>query len=761
MNKVSEQIILRYIPFSLVSDSDGVYDEEDDEGFAPPPKKMLSSAPDDNAVEEGGKGFMAVKPWIGAIVPPTNPADQKVDTSRPDQGLELEWAYGYRSFDSKSNCVMNTRGHIIYPLAGLVIIYNRVRHSQTFFRSHTSDVRCLAQNPADRDWIVTGQNAGIENGHSTAPFVCVWNSNEPVSECYTMKLPANARAVRSVAFSPDGEFIAAVSNDDNHTVTIFDWRKSAVVASVAGDKNPIFQVRWNHVMIGGTQNVYELVTVGKNHACFYTFDSTAKSLKSKRITLGGAFPIQTYNSVTFSERGHACLGGFNGNIVICKQGSNGTASKAIPVTATAASGSKATSAASGKKATVAPKVFSLDTYQGGIVAGLSNKTIVQFDSTLAICKVFQLNSKVTSVHVHGKDLLVGTQRADIYFLKNALDPSVEGGSIEGRFEPIVSGHSDGELWAQAVFKDGKRMVTVGEDNSIIMWDIAAHKILARGVVNPKAGKAPVVKKASTTSTYPQSQCARVVSIAPKEDVIIVGTNDGLVSVFAVDDLTNLARIDLNSYGQRKVIGQEGNWCQTIEFNPDGTLVAVGTHGSVIVIMSVSSSSKFQVKSVIKSHHSFLTHMDWSVDGETLRSNDGAYEVLYHDVSDPSHPRQIGSATAMRDVEWATTNCPFSWGCVGVFEDDDGTNVNSVARHPQQSLLAAGDDHGKVNLYRYPVPAKGSSYIAYNGHSSHVTCVRWTKDGEYLFSTGGHDLALLQFKLGPFRESKSGRSNQVY
>lgn len=51
---------------------------------------------------------MATKPWIGAIVEPTNhPA---VDKSPPDVTYELEYVYGYRCSDSRQNVFYNTSG---------------------------------------------------------------------------------------------------------------------------------------------------------------------------------------------------------------------------------------------------------------------------------------------------------------------------------------------------------------------------------------------------------------------------------------------------------------------------------------------------------------------------------------------------------------------------------------------------------------------------------------------------------------------------
>lgn len=48
---------------------------------------------------EAGKEFLAVKPWVGAVVAPSDPPP--VDKSQPDVQYELEYAYGYRSADVK------------------------------------------------------------------------------------------------------------------------------------------------------------------------------------------------------------------------------------------------------------------------------------------------------------------------------------------------------------------------------------------------------------------------------------------------------------------------------------------------------------------------------------------------------------------------------------------------------------------------------------------------------------------------------------
>lgn len=719
-------------------EGEGEAGDSDDEDFGPPPpKKMMPGGSPEEA--EAGLGMGACKPFMGAIVAPSG-GESRVDPSAPSRGLALQWVYGYRAFDSKSNVVCNTRGELVYPVAGLVVVYNRNAHKQRHFLGHSDDVRCLAQNPVDKDWIVSGQNATVDDrGRSQAPHACVFNSTD-FSQSFKLQLPVGARAVRSAAFSPDGRFVATVANDDDHTLSIWDWRAQRMLTSQSADKNAILQVRWNHVQ--AAPNAYEIVTVGTKHAFSWSYDSTAHALKGKRVKLGGAFPIQTWNSVTFSEKGHACLAGFDGTVLIC---SGGAALKAVPASAT--QGAKAA------------KVFTLDTYKGGIVAGTSAKEVVVFDSKLAVVKRLQFDFKVTAVHVREKDLVVGTQGAQIYYIKGALSDEVEGGPVADRFDALTAGHSDGELWAQVVSADGQRAWTAGEDNQILQWDLAARKLIRRDIITNKKGTAPKVRKAATTSLHPQVQCCRALALSPNGGAhLAAATNDGSLTVFSTDDMSKVAHVNLNVHGQRKVTNQEGNWTQTMEYSPSGSILAVGTHGSVICLLDVEAG--YKVVGKINSHHSFLTHMDWSTDSTMLRANDGAYELLFHSVEDARSPRQITSASSVKDVEWATTHCVFSWTAVGIVPESGGEFVNSIDVHPDGSLLVAANDDGKVALYRAPVPSSGAVHYSYIGHSSHVTSARFTPTGTHVLTTGGHDLALMQWTVGEYDAQSAGQTHTV-
>ena len=247
--------------------------------------------------EESGKGMGASRAYAGSMVAPSDaPAN---NASPPDVGLELEWVYGFRAFDSKSNLVSNARGEIVYPAAGLVVVLDSKAATQRHFLGHNDDVRCLALNPADKNFVASGQNATIVNGRATAAYVCVWDTRD-FKQSFKLQLPVGSRACRAVAFSPCGHFVSAVADDDDHTISIWDWRAQKQVVQTHGDKSAILQIKWNHIRPSDT--VYELVSVGVKSAYVWTFDSATASFKGKRVVLGSTFPMQTSDTHT---RAHA------------------------------------------------------------------------------------------------------------------------------------------------------------------------------------------------------------------------------------------------------------------------------------------------------------------------------------------------------------------------------------------------------------------------------------------------------------------------
>lgn len=656
--------------------------------------------------------FGAVKPWLGAIAHTTPSKAPANNAAAPDKGLALDWVYGYRGFDAFGNLVYNTKGQCVYPIAGVVVVYDAKTHTQSHYLGHNNDIVCLAQNPANKDIIATGQVATITDGLATHPHVCVFNSVTKQEWILKSNGTNLRRAVRSVAFSADGKYLATVGQDDNQMVTVWDWEKKVPIASDKGGTDKIFQVKWNHV--AGKQS--EFCTVGVKHVFLWAFDG-AKVTK-KRASLGGKYALQTFYSVAFSQKGAACVGARDGSIYAFVDGTC--------------------------KATVANAhaggVLCVDYYPEGLVTGGEDGKALIFDQGLKLKQTLQFNNAVRSVYVSGANLLVGTGACDIYHVVNFKDGKVE--------EPIVRGHFDGELWGLGRSPvDPTAFVTASEDNRIMQWNAKTHSFVRSGQVNAKAGVKPKVRKAATDSRHAINQCARSVEYSPNGQHIAIGTNSGEVNVYTAADMKLIATVDLNKYGKRKLDVQTQNWIEVMSFSPNGKFLAVGTHGMVIALLDVAGGYKYYAS--LKAHNAAVTHLDWSADSKYVQSVCRAYELLFHNVDEKDSAKcaQITAIAGLKDVAWATQTCIFGWPVQGIFSPSmDGTDVNYCDRNNAGTLMVTGDDFGKVNLFRYPVAKQGNKAKAYGGHSAHVTRTRFTADDQFVISTGGGDKAIMQWKL---------------
>lgn len=64
--------------------------------------------------------------------------------------------------------------------------------------------------------------------------------------------------------------------------------------------------------------------------------------------------------------------------------------------------------------------------------------------------------------------------------------------------------------------------------------------------------------------------------------------------------------------------------------------------------------------------------------------------------------QVVSPSTLRDLDWASQTCTLGSMVIGIWpENADGTDVNACTNDPTFDLLATGDDHGKVKLFRCP------------------------------------------------------------
>ena len=77
-----------------------------------------------------------------------------------------------------------------------------------------------------------------------------------------------------------------------------------------------------------------------------------------------------------------------------------------------------------------------------------------------------------------------------------------------------------------------------------------------------------------------------------------------------------------------MISKPAEWIEAIEYNSDGTKIAIGCHDNRIWVYNVTDDCKYKGVCILKGHSSYITALDWSLDSSYIRSTCGAYELLF-------------------------------------------------------------------------------------------------------------------------------------
>jgi len=662
----------------FVTDEDDVFDEDDEEESSDVidmeyEGRRISAVKVDNADEIGGmfsiieaeKGveFMATRPWIGAVEHSTPDDPLPNDPTPPDQSLELEWVYGYRCHDARSNLVLNSEGNLIYPVAGIVVKYDPNEHTQVFFMEHNDDVICLSQHPIDSNIVVTGQVATIVDRRGTDPHICIWNSETNQH----WKLPeAHKRAVRTVCFSPCGKMVASVGGDDKFSCRVWEWESETLLASLETSNSKIFHSKWNPV------NTKEFALVGDKVLWFMDFQD--ESLTKSRASFDN-HDREVFFALCFSPKGFLLTAGKSGKVFVWV-GRQIRATRQVHDRA----------------------IYALEMVEDTIISGGRDGFIRVLDKKMNVIRECKLQGRVRSINVVDNQMAVGTHQGRVYIFNDWEN-------IQDDDPPcLFQGHFDGELWAICPHpQDPSLAVTAGEDNRILLWDLATHKCLSETIIDKAKGKRRKRRRVGTTSTHTPNKCARAVAYKPDGSEIVAGVNTGKIYVFkaTANPMVKKKTVNLNKYSQRQVKNQEDNWIQTMKFNPKGNVLAVGTHGMVIILLDASHGYKYKQR--LMAHTAPITHLDWSVDSKFIQSVCIGYELLFHSikVEHLKASKHCPSAKAVRNVKWATQECTFGWPVQGIFDASQGGTEVICDKSPSGTLIATGDDNGHVKLYRYP------------------------------------------------------------
>jgi len=648
--------------------------------------------------------------------------------------MKLEWVYGYRGKDARSNLYLLPTGELIYFVASIVVLFNPELNKQRHYLGHTEEVKCLAIHP-NKLLIATGQATSGQDRKENKPHVRLWNSASLQTQCI-IGIGEFERSVVCLSFSKDGTSnLVAVDEGSDHTMTVWDYQgqHGVKMAEVkCSNKETVISAEF-HPMDPGL-----IVTCGKGHVNFWHLDDDLMKGELNFIRKTGVFDgtlqdrPKYVTCLAFASNGDVLTGDSNGNVLVWRRGYNAV-TKSL------------------KKVHNGP-VFAICVLKDGsvVTGGGKDGKLIHFDGNYKksdleaeICEEFG-SIRTICQGKSNENLIVGTTHNCI----------LTGDFLIGMETVLAHGHENDIRTLLSPFNG--QFLSLSHDKWIRMWDVKKHCV----VWNYYAGDVP-------------NACC----VSNDGNLILVGMQNGC---WKIVDIETMLTIDENHDLNDSI--------SDIQFSPNGLSLAVSTKSGIIHLYQVSNDAKKynrigRCTEDGKKHRSSSTGspinfvsqtysnmaLDWSSDSSYIRSNSQEASLSYWNATTC---RQINNHASMRDVQWKTQNCLMTFETIGIWpETVDGTDLVVGAKSLSENQFVAGDDFGKLKLYNYPVikpkiqqvkyrkngvnflDLEGQKYDTaqaqhsiHGGHSCPISALTFSSGDSQLLSAGGKDTAIIQWKL---------------
>jgi WD40 repeat protein len=296
-------------------------------------------------------------------------------------------------------------------------------------------------------------------------------------------------------------------------------------------------------------------------------------------------------------------------------------------------------------------------------------------------------------------------------MTEAEQPTIQIPTASQTFE----GHED-NVFAVAVFPDGRRMVTASADMTLRLWDLEDNIVLKE-----------MEGHGNWVRTIAVSRDGKFIASGDDGGELIAWNGDGesltkpikvhFRDIYSLDlspDNTSLAS---GSFDTTTILWNTKTWqvqgnpigCRAevhcVRYSPSGELLAIGTRTNI----QIWNLDKRERIAKFRGHAAWNYSLTWMLDGKQL-------------VSAGIH----GDPTIRT---WDSS----TWMPVGEPWKGHNQAIWMIALNPAGTLLASASDDHQVRIWR----VSDRRTIAILKHTSYVYCVTFSMDGKYILS-GGRD-----------------------
>ncbi len=198
--------------------------------------------------------YVSEKEWKKNIESPdwSNSLNFSNLLKKPKSQLKLDYVFGYRTRDTRNNLRYLTENKIVYHAGRYGIVHDLKNNTQNIISQHNEDIISLAVNNS-KNLIATGENASKSTSEES-PLICIWDEEANLIK----KFEGNFhKGINSLNFSPESNFLLAVSLNEEHDIYLFDIKENRLMAASRGGTTKILDCVF--------KNEKEFATVGIKH----------------------------------------------------------------------------------------------------------------------------------------------------------------------------------------------------------------------------------------------------------------------------------------------------------------------------------------------------------------------------------------------------------------------------------------------------------------------------------------------------------------
>jgi WD40 repeat protein len=632
-------------------------------------------------LEEGIQEPKSMVPWQKSIVAPSKILPE--DNTEPPDRLELDYVYGFTQDINRQSLQYLENSEIAFFLGSIAVIMNPNSRQQRYYREHNSKILSMAVNRVHE--VIATADLG------KSPKILIWDCNTLLTK--VVLHGTHRKGVNHLRFSSNGNYLLSMGQDYFHQMIVYDWRNAVILLSVPTMVNKCLAVDFNP---SGNQ----IVQCGNEKIRFY-------NILGRNITYQDALLTHRSKLQPFTA-----IGWIGGNVVI------GTADGSL-YRFLGFNLESIVQAHTGQ-------INAISTSNDGIVTASTDGYVKIWTRFLECRLIIDMKTAIRAInpavrtidwnYSQGK-LLLGTASAEIFEVSSADGENVHRGSV-------LEGHGGDELWGLSVNPTREEFCTVGDDCLLKVWDNLTH-----------------LSVATVTLEMP----ARCCCYSPDGKHIAVGFGSPKKLLERQFDGKWIV-IDTIDYQVSHEARDSNKWLREIKYSPNGNFIVIGGEDNKIYVYNVQEA--YALAAMISQHQSYIVSFDFSDDSLWLRSNCGGLELCYFETETGLY---IPAAARLRDVTWATHNCLMEYTIQGIWSIyRDGTDYlsadcNNFRGDDDGQIIVAGDNFGRIKLFRYPCLNSMAVSKVYWTSSSPVTRIRFAGGDNQLVSLSGEDKGIFQWK----------------